>query len=78
MTLASRARECVSCRSLLLMNCRPLPPVVTSSVAGVAPPPFNPREPGYGSGVVMFEDSYIVRLAPGSAPQPAALPDHNL
>ena len=33
--------------------------IFTSSVAGVAPPPFHPSHPGYGSGVVMYEESYI-------------------
>ena len=39
--------------------------IFTSSTAGVAGPEFNPKNPGYGQGVVMYEDRYHDESDPG-------------
>jgi nucleoside-diphosphate-sugar epimerase len=39
--------------------------IFTSSTAGVAGPTFDPNDPGYGTGVVMYEDRYYDEDDPG-------------
>ena len=39
--------------------------IFTSSTAGVAGPTFDPTDPGYGTGVVMYEDRYYDEDDPG-------------